>query len=201
MDRDEAADALKLLRRVAAKARDDTAVQNWGLIWLFSGASNGAGFMGTHVFMSRGDLRPLRYVILWSVVFALNGLWIALFKKKASGAPSFFERQLWSLWNVLILAMAATALVNYVLGLSVMMFVPPVCCILAAMTFATMGSLMGRWWYALAALWGATAFVTAAMPRAQFALFAVLWALTQSGAGALLHRAKLASEREARAGG
>lgn len=195
MDRDEAADALKVLRRVAAQARDDTAVQNWGLIWLFSGVSNGAGFMGTHIFMSRGDLQPPRYIALWSVVFVLNGVWILLFKKKHRGAPSFLERQLWSLWNVLILAMAATAVVNYLLGLSVMLFVPTVCCILAAMTFATMGSLMGRAWYALAALWAVMAFVTAAMPRAQFALFALLWTVTQSGAGALLHRAKLASQR------
>lgn len=198
MDRDEAARALDLLRRVASQARDDTAVQNWGLIWLCSGASNGAGFYGTHVFISSGDLRPPRYIVLWLVVFALNGLWIALFKKKARGAQSALERQLWALWNTLILAMAATALVNYAMGLSKLLFVAPVCSILAAMTFAMMGSLLGRAWYALAALWGAVAAATAVAPRAQFAVFAACWALTQSGAGALLHRARLAAERGAR---
>jgi hypothetical protein len=50
---------------------------------------------------------------------------------------------------------------------------------------------MGRVWYAPAALWACMSIVMALRPREQFAIFAVLWALTQGTGGALLHREKL----------
>lgn len=191
MDREQAADALLVLRKLATKTRDDTALQNWGLIWLCSAVSNGAGFFGTHVLLSRESYAPLPYVVLWTIVFLANGAFIVLFKGKSVGAPSFLDRQTWALWNTLIAAMALTAVVNYLLGIRVMLFMPAVGCILAAMTFSAMGSLMGRAWYAPAAIFAVSAIVIALRPKEGFAIFAALWAATQGTGGALLHRAKM----------
>ena len=94
-------------------------------------------------------------------------------------------------WNTFVGAMVLTAVVNYLLGVRVMLFMPAVACIVAAMTFSTMGSIMGRVWYVPAAIWAAMAIVLALLPKAQFAIFSVLWALTQGTGGALLHRQKL----------
>lgn len=198
MDREEAADALLVLSKLAKKTRDDTALQNWGLIWVCSAFSNGAGFFGTHLLFARGYDTPLPYVVLWAVVFVANGTFIALFKGKGSGPPSFLDRQTWSLFNTLIGAMALTAVVNYLLGLRTMLFFPAVACVLAAMTFSAMGALMGKAWYAPAAIFAAAALGVALVPRAGFAVLAALWAVTQGTCGALLHRDKL---RLARAGG
>jgi len=197
MDREQAADALLVLRKLAKKTRDDTALQNWGLIWVCSAFSNGAGFFGTHVLLSRASEGPLPYVGLWALVFVANGAFIALFKGKTSGPPSFLDRQTWALWNTLIAAMALTAVVNYLLGVRVMLFMPAVGCILTAMTFSAMGSLMGRGWYVPAAVFAASAVGIALRPRDGFAIFAVLWAAAQGTGGALLHREKLRLARGA----
>ena len=37
MDREQAVEALQLLRRVVGQARDDTTLQNWGVIWMVHG--------------------------------------------------------------------------------------------------------------------------------------------------------------------
>ena len=191
MEREEAAVALALLRRVVAQARDDTAVQNFGVIWMCSAFSNGGGFAATHVLLSRGHLQPAPYVAVWAVVFLLNGAFILAFKKKGHAAPSFIERQMWAIWNTCVVALALSAVINYLMGISTMLFMPAVASLITAMTFATMGALMGKWWYLAAGVWAAMALVMGIVPGLQFALFAVLWWLTQGTSGYLLHRAKL----------
>ncbi|MBI5515965.1 MAG: hypothetical protein HY909_19440 [Deltaproteobacteria bacterium] len=190
MDREEAAATLSLLRKVVAQARDDTALQNWGLIWLFSAFTNAAGFAGTQYLLEHGRGSPWPYVGLWGVVFLFNGGFIAAFRVPPKGAPSFIERQVWSIWNTLIAAMTLVALLNYLLGLQALLFMPAVACVLFAMTFSVMGALMGRWWYLPAALWAALSLVMAAAPRWQFGLLAGAWLVSQSTAGGLLHRAR-----------
>lgn len=198
MDREEAEDALAMLRKLASKTRDDTALQNWGLIWMCSAVTNGSGFFATHLLMARGRFEPLPYVVLWSAVFLFNGLFIIFLKGKSpkGSAPSFIDKQTLAIWNTFVLGMALTALINYLLGIQVMLFMPAVASILAAMTFSIMGSIMGRGWYAPAMLWALMAIVLALLPKAQFAIFAVMWALTQGTGGALLHRAKLQLAKE-----
>ena len=44
MNREEATQALELLRSVVSQARDDTALQNWGVIWIVHAVTNGAAF-------------------------------------------------------------------------------------------------------------------------------------------------------------
>ena len=200
MEREEAAVALTLLRKVVAQARDDTAVQNFGVIWMCSAFSNGGGFAATHVLLSRGHLSPAPYVAVWAVVFTLNGVFILAFKKKGRGAPSFIERQTWAIWNTCVAAMALAAVINYLMGISTMLFMPAVASLVAAVTFSTMGALMGRWWYLPAGVWAAMALVMALVPRLQFALFAALWWLTQGTSGYLLHRAKVRASVRASAG-
>jgi hypothetical protein len=190
MEKEQAVQALSMLRKVVAQARDDTALQNWGIIWMCSAVSNGAGFFATHVLLSRGHWKPEPYVGVWAVVFALNFTFIATLKGKTAHARSFIERQLWSIWNTCIAAMALAAVVNYLMGLQIMLFMPAVASIVAAMTFSIMGALMGKWFYVPAAIWAAMALAMSIVPHLQFALFAGLWALTQGTCGALLHRAK-----------
>lgn len=200
MDRDQAASTLELLRKVVSKARDDTALQNWGLIWMCSAVSNGVGFEGTHYLLTTRHLSPKPYVILWSVVFLFNGLFIGTLKGRAQGAPSFIEKQVWNIWNTFIGGMVLVALVNYLLGLSTLLFMPAVASVLAAMTFSIMGAIMGRAWYVAAGVWAAVSLGMCFAPDHQFAIFGALWSLTQFTGGALLHRAKLRSQRTAGAG-
>lgn len=189
MDREEAAGTLELLRKVVSQARDDTAAENWGVIWMLNGVSNGGGFIGTHLLLRTGHLTPWPYVGMWAGILAFNAGTIALFRVKNASSGSFLEKQIWSIWTVFVVGMMLTAIVNYLLGLS-LLFMPAVACILAATAFATMGAMMGTWWYLPAAAWASMAIVMALLPELQFALFGGLWAVSQSTGGALLERAR-----------
>lgn len=190
MDRENAAQALTMLRKVVAQARDDTALENWGLIWVLSSFSNTAGFFATQYLFSAGDRRAWPYAALWVGVLAVNGAFIAVLKRSQSRVRTFIEKQIWSLWTALIVAMGASAIVNYLMGLD-RLFMPAVASLFTGFTFAAMGGMMGQVWFAPAAGWVLFAFVMAVFPRWQFGLFGVAWFLTQFTGGFLLHRSKL----------
>jgi len=190
MDHQEATSALEILRKVVSHARDDTALQNWGAIWMFSAFTNSAGFATTHVWLRAGQTNPLPFVGLWALVLAVNLVVTVVFKAKATGgARSFVENQIWSIWNTFIVAMVLAALVNWLIGLD-RLFMPAVACILAASAFSMMGALMGAWWYLPAAVWASSALVVAGFPQLQFAIFAALWFCTQFTGGLVLHLAR-----------
>src|SRR5439155_8137904 len=64
MDREEATEALALLRKVIGQAKDDTTLQNWGWLWVIHGATNCGAFLVTNELLRRGHLTPGPYVAL-----------------------------------------------------------------------------------------------------------------------------------------
>jgi len=190
MNREEAAQALQLIRRVVDQARDDTALQNWGVIWMVHALTNGGGFLGTHLLFQQGYRSPGPFVLLWSAIVPLNLLSILwLQRSEAAGVRSFIERQVWSIWTTCMASMVLVALVNWMMGLDVL-FMPPVACVLIAMAFSVMGAIMGRVWYAAAAVFALAALGIALVPGQGFAVLAGLWGVTQLLGGLLLYRAR-----------
>src|SRR5262245_49129843 len=191
MDRAEALAALDLLRRVVSQARDDTALQNWGMVWIVSGLTNAAGFALTNVLAWTVEpLRPLPFALLWTIVLGFNLGVIFVVRDRSAGARTFFEGQIWAIWTTFIAAGVLVAVVNAMLGLDVL-FIGPVLAILAAVAFASMGAIFTRTFFAFSAVFAATALLMALAPRWQFFLFGAVWGLFQSGAGVQLHREKL----------
>jgi hypothetical protein len=139
-------------------------MENWGVIWMLDAVSNGAGFVATHVLMHTGHTTPWPYAALWGGVLLFDGASMVLFRIRNASSGSFLEKQLWSIWTVFIVGMGLTAVINYLLGLSVL-FMPAVG-------------------------WGILGLVMAWFPSLQFALFGPLWFVTQGTGGALLHRAR-----------
>lgn len=190
MERNDAAEALALLRRVVDRARDDSALQNWGLIWKVHALTNGGGFVATNVMLRHdaSDWRP--FAVMWSCIVAFNVALILLLRRKA-GTRSFVDRVIWSVWSTFILSVILLAILNQMLGLAVG-FLAPVVAVLAAMGFSTMGAIIGRGWYVPAVLF-ATASAVMALPAArpyQFLILGVLWGGCQFLAGVILDRAK-----------
>jgi hypothetical protein len=191
MDRGEALAALDLLRRVVSQARDDTALQNWGMVWIVSGLTNATGFALTNVLAwTLEPLRPLPFAVLWTVVLGFNLGVIFAFRDRSAGARTFFEAQIWVIWSSFIAAGVLVALVNQLLGLEVL-FIGPVLAILAAVAFASMGAVFTRTFFAFSAVFAVTALVMASLPRWQFFVFGAIWGVFQTGAGVQLHREKL----------
>jgi hypothetical protein len=190
MERNEAQEALALLRKVVDRARDDSALQNWGIIWMLHGFTNGGGFLATDVMLARGILDWRHYAAMWTAIVALD-LGIVFALRRRAGTRSFVDRAIWATWSAFIGAVILLAVLNQMLGLAVG-FLAPVVALMAAMGFSTMGAVISRGWYGLAALF-AVASLVMAVPAArscQFLILGVLWGSSQFGAGVVLERAK-----------
>jgi hypothetical protein len=189
MNRDEAFEALEYLRRVVKETRDDSALQNWGVIWMIHAFTNGASFILTGWLLDHGYRTPPPFILLWSLTLAVNLSTIALLRRRTAGARTFVETQLWAIWTAFVGAVAVSAFLNYLLGLD-RMFLGPVIAVLAAVAFASMGSLMGSHWYGAAALFLATAFLMTLLPRLQFYILGAVWLVTKFSVGWLLDRSR-----------
>jgi hypothetical protein len=189
MNRDEAIEALELLRTVVGKARDDTAVQNWGVLWMLHGVTNGVGFVATNWLLWQGHRTPAPFLLLWLPIITFNLVSILVLKRRRSGVRSFVETQIWAIWTAFTAAVVVMAYLNYFMGPD-RIFLGPAIAVLAAVAFSSMASIVGPAWYGAAALFVALAVVMALLPDIQFVLLGVAWAVTKVTAGWMLHRAK-----------
>jgi len=190
VNRQEAAEALALLRKVVGQARDDTTLQNWGVIWMLHAVTNGAGFALTSVLMWQGYETPWPYALLWSAILPVNILSIFFLKSRTAGARTFIETQIWVIWLTFIATVILTGLLNHVSGFRVFTL-GPILAVLSAFAFSMMGGVMGRRWFWVAGLFALGSVSMAAWPRWQFIILAGLWSGCQFTAGILLHTAKL----------
>ena len=189
MNRDEAIEALDLLRTVVGKAREDTAVQNWGILWMLHGITNGAGFVATNWLLWQGQRTPAPYLALWLPIMLFNLGSIPVLKRRRSGVRSFVETQIWAIWTAFTGAVALMAFLNYFMGPD-RVFLGPAIAVLAAVAFSSMASIVGSAWYGAAALFATLAVVMSFLPEVQFVILGVAWAATKLTAGWMLERAK-----------
>jgi hypothetical protein len=189
VDREEAQRALAVLRRVVDQAKDDTALQNWGLIWIVQGFLNGAGFIATHVLLGKGYEDPLPFVILWTVIIGGDLLARLLLRRGRAGVRSFVETQMFAIWTAFIGAVSLVAVLNHAMGLRTF-FLGPVIGALMAMAFAIMASQVGWRWLVVAGVFAVTSVVMALLPHVQFIILGVVWGVAQFGTGVLLDRAR-----------
>src|SRR5262245_15733375 len=195
MDRDEAQKALELLKSVVAQARDDTVLQNWGRIWILHAFTNGGGFIATNLLIWRGVESRLVYCLLWLAIVVVNIGTIFVLKTRRSGAKSFIEAQIWSIWLTFIGAVVMLGVVNQLMGMPILALAP-VIAILSAVGFASMGAVMGRRWYLGTVIFGGVAPLMALYPNGKFLILGVVWGLAQLVGGIWLE-----SERKRRLGG
>ncbi len=185
MNREEATQALALLRTVVSQARDDTALQNWGVIWLMHAFTNGAAFSVTQLLIWHGAKARWPFIALWLATVTVNIGAIFLLKARRAGTKTFIENQIWSIWLSFIGAVVLTAVVNDLLGLA-LFSLGPVIGILSAFGFSMMGAIMGRRWYLGTVIFGAASLIMAALPRFQYLILGVVWCVAQLVGGAWL---------------
>jgi hypothetical protein len=189
MNREEATRALELLKTVVGQARDDTALQNWGVIWIIHAVTNGVAFSSTQLLLWRGHTARWPFILLWTVTLVLNIGLILVLKARRTGAKTFIENQIWSIWLSFIGAVMLLAVVNDLLGLR-LLALGPVIAILAAFGFSMMGAIMGRRWYLGSLLFGLASLIMAALPHLQYLLLGAIWCVAQLVGGVWLEMDK-----------
>jgi hypothetical protein len=185
MNRDEATSALELLRSVVGQARDDTALQNWGVIWIVHAITNGAAFSTTQILLWKGFQSRWPFILLWSTVVVCNIGLILLLKARRTGTKTFIENQIWSIWLSFIGAVMLTAVVNDLMGFR-LLALGPVISILSAFGFSMMGAIMGRRWYLGTVIFGAASLAMAALPKFQYLILGAIWCVAQMIGGVWL---------------
>jgi hypothetical protein len=189
MNRQEAVEALELLRKVVSQARDDTTLQNWGVIWMVHGIVNCGAFVATNLLMWNGHQSPWAYVALWSAVLLFNIPSIFVLKSRTAGARTFVENMIWLIWMTFIGTVALTGVANHLSGFKVFTL-GPVIGILSTFAFAMMGGLMGKRWFVIAGVFSAATLGMSLLPDWQFVILGSIWGLCQFGAGFLMDRAR-----------
>ncbi len=189
MNRQEAVEALELLRKVVGQARDDTTLQNWGVIWMVHGIANAGAFLATNLLMWRGHESPWPYVALWSAVLLFNIPSIFVLKSRTAGARTFVENMIWLIWMTFIATVALTGLANHLSGFKVFTL-GPVIGVLSAFAFSMMGGLMGKKWFLIAGVFALASLAMSLFPDWQFVILGSVWGLCQFAAGFLMDRAR-----------
>jgi hypothetical protein len=190
VNQEEAREALAILRNIVARTRDDSALQNWGLIWMIHGVTNGVGFCLSGWLLQRGVVDIAPHLGLWIGILCCNFWVILLARRKKRGVATFVERQLWSIWMTFLGGVYLTAGINQLMGLRIF-FLIPVVAILAAIALAMMGSVIDRFYYVGAAVFSVVALLMGWLPEYALYLFGATWCLSQFSMGLNLHRQKL----------
>jgi hypothetical protein len=182
MDREEATKALELLRQVVTQARDDSAMQKWGVIWILHAFTNAGGFIATQVLIWRGVRERWPFVAMWAGILAFNIGSIFVLKARRAGARSFVENQIWAIWLTFIGAVGLLALVNDLMGQE-LFFLGPVVGVLSAVGFSSMGAVIGSRWYAGTAIFSVASVAMALLPELQFIILGAVWGIAQLAGG------------------
>jgi hypothetical protein len=181
--REEATEALALLRRVVKEARDEAALQNWGPVWIAHAFTNGGAFVATDVMVRRlGTSNVWPYAGFWTAVVIVNFLAILLLKRGGGGVRTFIENQVWLIWTSFIGAAALICILNWVMGTD-RIFAGVAMGVMTAYGFAMMGGVMGRRWFAWTALYAAGSAAMAFLPQWQFTILGALYAVSQLTGG------------------
>ena len=191
MDKAEATQALAILRSVVMQARDDTALHNWGRIWIAHGLANAAGFIATNLLLDGGHRSAPLYLALWSGVTATNLVAVLLLRsgRPGAGTRTFVDTQVRILWLGFLVSVAMVATLDWLMGLGPTVLAPMIA-VLAAVRCAAMGGLMGKHWYLGSVAFAASAFVMVAVPRWHFAILGGVWGAAQVLGGLWLEREK-----------
>lgn len=182
-------EALALLRRVVSQTRDDTVMQNWGLIWIIQGVINFAGFVATNVLYWR-KVPFWVFPALWFCLVAVELAITFLLKTRTAGARSFVESQIYSIWLIFFAGANLTGLINQLMGLELFLM-GPMLAVLAASSMAVMATIMGKKFFAPAVAAAVAAVLMAVFREWQFVILGTAWGSFQVGVGALFHRERL----------
>ena len=110
MDREQAEQALGIIRNVIENTRDDLVTQNWGLILMTLAFVNATGIKCGTVIDQR-DLQVIWYLVPLGIVALIDVAIAFVLVKRDQGVRSFIEWQYWGIWITFIVFTLAVLLV------------------------------------------------------------------------------------------
>jgi len=187
MDREQAEQALAIIRQVVENTRDDLVARNWGLIWMIHAFIILAAFASLGLVVERQRLPIYWYLPSLALAVAVNLAILLALVKREHGVRSYVEWQLHGIWLSFIGFTALAAALIYLADAS-----PRLYCPLVAMTsgiaFAMMGVVFYRRYVIVAALFVPVMLVGPLIPDIQWLLLGLVWWVGLFVPGLAMHR-------------
>lgn len=177
MDKQQAEQALAIIRGVIENTREDLVAHNWGLIWMVHAFTNAAAFSAIGVFAERQGRSIVWYLVPLAIVAAVNLLIVLLLADRDRGVRSFIEWQLHGIWTTFIVFTLLVAGVLHLSGASPTLFGPLIAAT-SGIGFAMMGVVFSPRFLALAAAFLLVAVLITlpvVAPVAWYVIAAVWW--------------------------
>lgn len=190
MEKDDAERALSIIRQVIQTTHEDLVAHNWGLIWIFHSFTNAAAFVAIGAWAEAGDLGIVWYLVPLAVVAAVNLVIVAFCRERDRGVQSFVEWQIHGIFTAFVIVSLASAAVLHLYGAP--KYYCPLIALNASFSFAVMGVVFYRSFFAIAALFMAAGLAAPfAGPVLQWYCLAAAWWLALIIPGVLFHLEKL----------
>jgi hypothetical protein len=187
MNREEAEEALGIIRNVIRGTREDLVEHNWGLIWLIHSFANAAACLAGWYVESRG-LGVFWYLVPLAAAGLFNLAVVLLLVARDGGVRSYVEWQIHGIWVTFIVFTAAFALVLEVGGADPRLF-GPAFAMTSGIGFAMMGVVFSRQ-LPFALLFLAVMLAGPFLPGVQWGLLGLLWWLALFLPGVSMYREK-----------
>lgn len=199
MDKQQAEQALSIIRGVIENTREDLVAHNWGLIWMVHAFTNGAAFASIGLFAERLDRPIFWYLVPLAVVAAVDLAIVAALVDRDRGVRSFIEWQLHGIWTTFIVFSLAVAAILQLSGASPTLFGPLIAAT-SGIGFAMMGVVFSSRFLALAAAFLLVALVTPlpAVAAFQWYVIAAAWWVASFVPGVIMFRERKRRMRDER---
>ena len=193
MDRNEAERALSIIREVIQNTRDDLTAHNWGLIWIVHAFTNSTGSAFGALIDTKG-LPVTWYLLPLGILAAVNLIVVRLLMVRDLGVRSFVEWQLHGIWITFIIFSLAAVLVLHLAGAKPTLY-GPVFAMGCGMSFALMGVVFNKQFFAVAVLFMVVMLVAAAWQPIQWYVIGAAWFVAMFIPGVIMHREKLRRQK------
>ncbi len=176
MQREEAQEALDLIREVVSKVHDETVLQNWGAVMIITGVLDLLAFGATQVLVDQGARTLPPYVLTWGIYLVASlGLNLAI-RRRMGGSMTYVERHIWGNGVTFYVSAFCITAVN-LSSLAVedaLVVIPAHLAVVGAVSFSFMALLDCRF-FLYTALFFLVAGLLALWPAWGFAVLGVTW--------------------------
>lgn len=191
MDRNEAEEALALIRQVVSRVHDETILHNRGIVMVVMGFLDLAVFAVTQLLAGNRVHALLPYAAVWGV-YVLIGLAVNLsVRPRAGGTMTYVERHVWGNGLTFYTAGFALAALDcwFLPPAQALRIIPAHTAVVGAIAFAFM-TLLDRRFFLYTGVFFAVAGLLAFWPDYGFALLGLTWCVCLVVPGSQYMRAR-----------
>ncbi len=195
MNRQEAEEALGIIRKVIQNTHEDLVAHNWGMIWMVHAVTNMLGFFAVGHFVEGKGLSLPWYLVPLGGVAVVNAVVILLLAERDRGVRSFVEGQLHGIWVTFIIFSIAGAGFLHLAGGPSTLFAP-LMALTSGIGFAMMGVVFDRRFLVFGALFLVLATLMPLFVALQWFALGVAWFAALFSAGSSMHRERIRRKRD-----